>query len=120
MFRTVLISLFLLIFTAQPALAQVTGVLDYDTTLHEYKFYNGTHWRRFNTGLGLTACSKPAQMEYNSALSYYRYCNGTNWLPIIGVITLSGCSGAGKIDFFSSSYYYCNGLVWVNMGCSII
>ena len=120
MFRTLLISLFLINFSMSSAIAQTTGALDYDTTLNEYKFYNGTHWRRFNTGLGLTACSKPAQMEYNSALSYYRYCNGTTWIPIVGIITLSGCSGAGKMEFVSWSYYFCNGLVWVNMGGSII
>lgn len=120
MFRFLLKVFFILILSMASARAQQAGTMDYDTVNNRYVFYDGSSWRRFNTGIGLLACSDPAKMEYNALLGYYRYCNGTTWIPIVGLLTLSACAGEGKMDFFNSSYYYCNGLLWVNMSGNIV
>src|SRR5262245_37591164 len=95
--------------------ADQAGERRYNFTTKKYEFYDGSNWYNFNLGIALGVCSSEGAWDFDTLLSAYEYCDGDNWIKIVGTPTLSGCSPAAKMDYFSNSYYYCNGLVWMNM-----
>ncbi|MBX3017081.1 MAG: hypothetical protein KF767_04275 [Bdellovibrionaceae bacterium] len=49
-----------------------------------------------------------------------KYCDGTNWVDMMSAGTLGACSNAGRLewDAGTSSYKYCAGTTWIQLGGS--
>lgn len=95
--------------------AATQGTMQYDTASNQMEFSDGTGWYYFASVLGIGACSTPGTMDYDTVLKGYKVCNGTTWLRITGMPSLTTCTHPAEIDFREGSFYYCNGLVWVDM-----
>lgn len=115
--KKVVLSMIFTLLVLLPAGAQAVtaGTLDYNPTSGRMQFYDGVQWYSFGIGLPGGACTTPGQMDYDTLLSTYKTCNGSVWTYVAGIPTLSVCTKEAEMEYTASSFYYCNGLLWVNM-----
>ncbi len=115
--KRIILSAMFVFLAMMPSLAQAAtaGTLDYNTTTGRMQFFDGVQWYSFSIGLPGGACTTAGQMDYDTLLSTYKTCDGSSWTYVAGIPTLSVCTKEAEIQYTASSFYYCNGLLWVNM-----